>query len=186
MNTNSVDWKEAREYSFQLLKLLINASESEEALKHLEHDIDALNKNYSSNIYLAGMLYTVEDIGIFRIGKDSERDKKLSELFTHITDLLKDNEESLLPPIEIFEPMKDGNIEDFELSNDLNNTIENEGETMNSNTNNQAKQEQETVRVETVKVEKSSTWCKVLGGLTVTAAIAGGAYYAYKKFFKNE
>ena len=44
MDTNSVDWKEAREYSFQMLQLLINASESEEALKHLEHDIDALNK----------------------------------------------------------------------------------------------------------------------------------------------
>ena len=58
---------------------------------------------------------------------------------------------------------------------------------MNTNTNNQTKQEQETVRGETVKVvEKSSTWCKVIGGLTVTAAIGAGAYYAYKKFFKNE
>ena len=190
MDTNSVDWKEARQYSFQLLQLLINAStdSDSEVLKHLEHDIDALNKNYSSNVYLAGMQYTVEDIGIFRIGEDSERDKKLSELFNHISDLLKDNEESLIPPIEIFEPMKDGDsINDFKLSNDFNNinTNEtNEGETMNTNnqTNNQANQEQENVKV----VTKPSTWCKVLGGLTVTAAIGAGAYYAYKKFFKNE
>lgn len=195
MNTQDNDWKEAREYSFQILQLLINASTDSEALKHLEQDIDTLNKNCSSNVYLAGMQYTVEDIGIFRIGEDSERDKKLSELFTHILDLVKDNEESLLPPIEIFEPMKDSdNINDFKVSEDLS-TIENktenqntnEGETMNANTNNQTKQEQETVRVETVKVvEKSSTWCKVIGGLTATAAIGAGAYYAYKKFFKNE
>ena len=189
MDTNSVDWKEARQYSFQLLQLLINAStdSDSEVLKHLEHDIDALNKNYSSNVYLAGMQYTVEDIGIFRIGEDSERDKKLSELFNHISDLLKDNEESLIPPIEIFEPMKDGDsINDFKLSNDFNNinTNEtNEGETMNTNnqTNNQANQEQENVKV----VTKTSTWCKVVGGLAVTTAIAGGAYYAYKKFFGN-
>lgn len=195
MNTQDNSWKEAREYSFQMLQLLINASTDSEVLKHLEHDIDALNKNYSSNVYLAGMQYTVEDIGIFRIGEDSERDKKLSELFTHILDLVKDNEESLIPPIEIFDPMKDSdNINDFKVSEDLS-TIENktenqntnEGETMNTNTNNQTNQEQETVRVETVKVvEKSSTWCKVIGGLTVTAAIGAGAYYAYKKFFKNE
>lgn len=195
MITYTNDWYEAREYSFQMLQLLINASTDSEALKHLEHDIDALNKNYSSNVHLAGMQYTFEDICIFRIGEDSERDKKLSELFTHILDLVKDNEESLLPPIEIFEPMKDSdNINDFKVSEDLS-TIENktenqntnEGETMNTNTNNQTKQEQETVRVETVKVvEKSSTWCKVIGGLTVTAAIGAGAYYAYKKFFKNE
>ena len=189
MDTNSVDWKEAREYSFQLLKLLINASTDSEALKHLEHDIDALNKSYSSNVYLAGMQYTFEDIGIFRIGEDSGRDKKLSELFNHTSDLLKDNEESLIPPIEIFDPMKDGgDIKDFKLSNDFNNNT-NEGETMNTNTNNntneQTKQE-ETIRVETVKVvEKTSGWCKVLGGLTVTAAVGAGAYYAYKKFFGN-
>ena len=191
---NSLDWKEAREYSFQLLKLLINASESEEALKHLEQDIDTLNKKYSSNMYIAGMQYTVEDIGIFRIGEDSERDKKLSELFNHISDLLKDNEESLIPPIEIFEPMKDGDsINDFKLSNDFNNinTNEtNEGEpkmNSNTNTNNQAHQEQENIKVETVRVvEKSTTWCKVVGGLTVTAAIGAAGYYAYKKFFKNE
>ena len=180
MDTNSVDWKEAREYSFQLLNLLINASESEEALKNLEHDIDALNNNYSSNVYLAGMQYTVEDIRIFRIGEDSERDKRLSELFNNISDLLKDNEESLIPPIEIFE---DGNIDDFKVSNDFNNTNEttNEGETMNTNnqTNNQTNQE-------ATKQEVVTKWCKVLGGLTVTAAIGAGAYYAYKKFFKNE
>ena len=183
MDTNSVDWKEAREYSFQMLQLLINASESEEALKHLEHDIDALNNNYSSNVYLAGMQYTVEDIGIFRIGEDSERDKKLSELFNNISDLLKDNEESLIPPVEIFEPMKDGNIDDFKVSNDFNNTNEttNEGETMNTNTNKQEATKQENVKVLT----KTSTWCKVVGGLAVTTAIAGGAYYAYKKFFKG-
>ena len=185
MDTNSVDWKEARKYSFQLLQLLINASTDSEALKHLEHDIDALNKNYSSNVYLAGMLYTVEDIKVFRIGEDSERDKKLSELFNNISDLLKDNEESLIPPVEIFEPMKDGNIDDFKVSNDFNNTNEttNEGETMNTNTNKQeATKQQENVKV----VTKSSTWCKVVGGLAVTTAIAGGAYYAYKKFFNNE
>ena len=200
MDVNSVDWKEAREYSFQLLELLINASESEEALKHLEHDIDALNNNYSSNVYLAGMQYTVEDIGIFRIGEDSERDKKLSELFTHILDLVKDNEESLIPPIEIFDPMKDSdNINDFKVSEDLS-TIENknkntnEGEsTMNSNTNTNNQSNQESFEQKYRKntevlyvVEKPSTWCKVLGGLTVTAAIGAGAYYAYKKFFKNE
>ena len=192
MDTNSVDWKEAREYSFQMLQLLINASTDSEALKHLEHDIDALNKNYSSNVYLAGMQYTFEDVDIFRIGEDSERDKKLSELFNHISDLLRDNEESLIPPIEIFEPMKDGNIDDFKVSEDLS-TIENkntnEGEsTMNTNTNNQEDvKHQENVRVETVRVvTKTSTWCKVLGGLAVTTAIAGGAYYAYKKFFNNE
>ena len=190
MDTNSVDWKEAREYSFQLLQLLINASESEEALKHLEHDIDALNNNYSSNVYLAGMQYTFEDVDIFRIGEDSERNKKLSELFNNISDLLKDNEESLIPPIEIFEPMKDGNIDDFKVSNDFNNT-NNEGEsTMNNdnstNTNNQANKEQENIKAETVRVvEKSSTWCKVIGGITVTAAIGAGGYYAYKKFFGN-
>ena len=192
VDVNSVDWKEAREYSFQLLQLLINASESEEALKHLEHDIDALNNNYSSNVYLAGMQYTFEDVKIFRIGEDSERNNKLSELFNNISDLLKDNEEWLIPPVEIFEPMKDGDsINDFKLSNDFNNinTNEtNEGETMNTNnqTNNQAHQEQENIKVETVRVvEKSSTWCKVVGGLTVTAAIGAAGYYAYKKFFGN-
>ena len=188
MDVNSVDWKEARDYSFQMLQLLINASTDSEALKHLENDIDTLNKNYSSNVYLAGMQYTFEDVDIFRIGEDSERDKKLSELFTHILDLVKDNEESLIPPIEIFE---DGNIDDFKVSNDFNNTNEttNEGETMNTNnqTNNQTNQEQKNIKVETVRVvEKSTTWCKVVGGLTVTAAIGAGAYYAYKKFFKNE
>ena len=144
-------------------------------------------------MYIAGMQYTVEDIGIFRIGEDSERDKKLSELFNHISDLLKDNEESLIPPIEIFEPMKDGDsINDFKLSNDFNNinTNEtNEGEpkmNSNTNTNNQAHQEQENIKVETVRVvEKSTTWCKVIGGLTVTAAIGAAGYYAYKKFFGN-
>lgn len=185
MNTYTNDWYEAREYSFQMLQLLINASTDSEALKHLEQDIDTLNKNYSSNVYLAGMQYTFEDIGIFRIGEDSERNKKLSELFTHSLDLVKDNEESLLPPIEIFEPMKDGNIDDFKLSNDFNNNTNeatNEGEsTMNTNTNNQEATKQQ----ETVVVTKTSGWCKVLGGLTVTAAIAGGAYYAYKKFFGN-
>ena len=188
MDTNSVDWKEARQYSFQLLNLLINASTDSEALKNLEHDIDALNKNCSSNVYLAGMQYTFEDIGIFRIGEDSERDKKLSELFNHISDLLKDNEESLIPPIEIFEPMKDGDsINDFKLSNDFNNintNDTNEGETMNTNTNTNNQEDvkqQETVRVET----KTSTWCKVLGGITATAAIGAAGYYAYKKFFGN-
>ena len=197
MNTQDNDWKEAREYSFQILQLLINASTDSEVLKHLEQDIDALNKNYSSNVYLAGMQYTVEDIGIFRIGEDSERDKKLSELFTHILDLVKDNEESLLPPIEIFEPMRDSdNINDFKVSEDLS-TIENknknEGEsTMNSNTNTNNQSNQESFDQKYRKndhvliVEKSSTWCKVIGGLTVTAAIGAGAYYAYKKFFKNE
>ena len=183
MDINSVDWKEAREYSFQLLKLLINASESEEALKNLEYDIDALNKSYSSNVYLAGMQYTFQDIGIFRIGEDSERDKKLSELFNNISDIVKDNEESLIPPIEIFEPMKDGgDVNDFKLSNDFNNINTNEGETMNTNTNNQeATKQQENVEV----VTKTSGWCKVLGGLTVTAAIGAAGYYAYKKFFCN-
>lgn len=52
----------------------------------------------------------------------------------------------------------------------------------NTNTNNQeATKQQENVEV----VTKTSTWCKVVGGLTVTVAIAGGAYYAYKKFFGN-
>lgn len=52
----------------------------------------------------------------------------------------------------------------------------------NTNTNNQeATKQQENVEV----VTKTSTWCKVLGGLAVTTAIAGGAYYAYKKFFGN-
>ena len=200
MNTQDNDWKEARDYSFQMLQLLINASTDSEALKHLENDIDTLNKNYSSNVYLAGMQYTVEDIGIFRIGEDSERDKKLSELFTHILDLVKDNEESLIPPIEIFDPMKDSdNINDFKVSEDLS-TIENknkntnEGEsTMNSNTNTNNQSNQESFEQKYRKntevlyvVEKPSTWCKVLGGLTVTAAIGAGAYYAYKKFFKNE
>ena len=184
MDVNSVDWKEAREYSFQLLQLLINASESEEALKHLEHDIDALNNNYSSNVYLAGMQYTFEDVDIFRIGEDSERNKKLSELFNNISDLLKDNEESLIPPIEIFEPMN-GNIDDFKVSNDFNNTNEttNEGETMNTNnqTNNQTNQEATKQQVLT----KTSTWCKVVGGLAVTTAIGAAGYYAYKKFFGN-
>ena len=50
---------------------------------------------------------------------------------------------------------------------------------MYTNTNNQEATKQEEV------VTKSTTWCKVVGGLTVTAAIAGGAYYAYKKFFKG-
>lgn len=199
MNIQDNDWKEAREYSFNLLTLLINASTDSEALKHLEQDIDTLNKNYSSNVYLAGMQYTFEDMEIFRIGEDSERDKKLSELFSHILDLVKDNEESLLPPIEIFEPMRDSdNINDFKVSEDLN-TIENknktenknEGEsTMNSNTNSQFNQESEDQKYRkndhVLIVEKSSTWCKVIGGLTVTAAIGAGAYYAYKKFFKNE
>ena len=51
----------------------------------------------------------------------------------------------------------------------------------NTNTNNQEDvKQQENVEV----VTKTSTWCKVVGGLAVTTAIAGGAYYAYKKFFK--
>ena len=184
MNTQENDWKEARDYSFQMLQLLINASTDSEALKHLENDIDTLNKNYSSNVYLAGMQYTVEDIGIFRIGEDSERDK-LYELFTHILDLVKDNEESLIPPIEIFDPIKDSDdINDFKVSEDLS-TIENkntnEGEsTMNTNTNNQEDvKQQENVEGEST----TSTWCKVLGGLAVTTAIGAAGYYAYKKFF---
>ena len=56
----------------------------------------------------------------------------------------------------------------------------------NTNTNNQeATKQQENVEVVT-KTSTTSTWCKVIGGLTVTAAIGAGAYYAYKKFFKNE
>ena len=52
----------------------------------------------------------------------------------------------------------------------------------NTNTNNQeATKQQENVEV----VTKTSGWCKVLGGLTVTAAIGAGAYYAYKKFFRG-
>lgn len=52
----------------------------------------------------------------------------------------------------------------------------------NTNTNNQeAAKQQENVEV----VTKTSTWCKVVGGLAVTTAIAGGAYYAYKKFFRG-
>ena len=196
MNRQDNEWKEAREYSFRILEALIDASTYAESLQSLEQDINTLNKEYGSNTYLQGMFYTFEDILIFRIGEDKERDERLYELFTHISDLVHDNDESLIPPIEIFDPIKDSdNINDFKVSEDLN-TIENktenqntnEGEsTMKTNTNNQTKQEQETVRGETVKVvEKSSTWCKVIGGLTVTAAIGAGAYYAYKKFFKNE
>ena len=52
----------------------------------------------------------------------------------------------------------------------------------NTNTNNQEDvKQQENVEGEST----TSTWCKVLGGLAVTTAIAGGAYYAYKKFFKG-
>jgi hypothetical protein len=195
MNRQDNEWKEAREYSFRILEALIDASTDTESLQSLEQDINALNEKYSSNIYLQGMFYTFEDILIFRIGEDKERDERLYELFTHISDLVHDNDESLLPPIEIFDPIKDGgNINDFKVSEDLS-TIENktenqntnEGEsTMKTNTNNQTKQEQETVRTERVKVVEKSTWCKVIGGLTVTAAIGAGAYYAYKKFFKNE
>lgn len=190
MDANINDWNEAREYSLAMFQLLIDASTDSEASKNLKHDIDALNKKYSSNVYLAGMFYTFEDIGIFRIGEDFERNKRLSELFSHILDLVKDNEESLLPPIEIFEPMRySDNINDFKVSEDLNtieNKTENEGEsTMNSNTNNQFNQEQETVKQETIVVTKTSGWCKAFAGLTVTAAIVGGGYYAYKKFFGN-
>ena len=188
MITQDNDWKEAREYSFKMLELLINASTDSEVLKHLEHDIDVLNNNYSSNVYLAGMQYTVEDIKVFRIGEDSERDKKLSELLSHILDLVKDNEESLIPPVEIFDPMKESdNINDFKVSEDFNNinTNEtNEGETMNNNTNTNNQEDvkqQENVEV----VTKTRTWCKVLVGLTVTAAIGAAGYYAYK-FFNNE
>ena len=53
---------------------------------------------------------------------------------------------------------------------------------MNNNTNNQTNNQ---TNQENVEVVKTSTWCKVVGGLAVTTAIAGGAYYAYKKFFGN-
>ena len=52
----------------------------------------------------------------------------------------------------------------------------------NTNTNNQeATKQQENVEV----VTKTSTWCKVVGGLTVTAATIAAGYYTYKKFFGN-
>ena len=52
----------------------------------------------------------------------------------------------------------------------------------NTNTNNQeATKQQENVEV----VEKSTTWCKVLGGITATAAIGVAGYYAYKKVVKG-
>ena len=51
----------------------------------------------------------------------------------------------------------------------------------NNQTNQEDVKQQENVEV----VTKTSTWCKVVGGLAVTTAIAGGAYYAYKKFFRG-
>lgn len=117
MNNINIDaWKEAREYSFQMLQLLINASANTEALQNLEQDISALNDKHSSNIYLVGMLYTFEDIAIFQIGKDKVRDERLFELFTHISDLIQDNDESLLPPIEIFDPIKENDFDKLNVS----------------------------------------------------------------------
>lgn len=115
-NINADAWKEAREYSFQMLQLLINASANAEALQNLEQDINALNDKHSSNIYLAGMFYTFEDIVIFEIGKDKVRDQRLFELFTHISDLIQDNEEALIPPIEIFEPMRENDLDKLNVS----------------------------------------------------------------------
>ena len=200
MNKQDNEWKEAREYSCRILETLIDASTDKEALQSLEQDINTLNEKYSTNIYLQGMFYTFEDILIFRIGEDKERDERLYELFTHISDLVHDNDESLIPPIEIFDPIKEGgNIEDFKVSEDLctienktENQNTNEGESTmkaNTNTNNQSNQEsfdQKYRKNDHVLIVEKPTWCKVIAGFTAVAAVGAGAYYAYKKFFNNE
>lgn len=194
MNVNESDWKEARDYSLQMLRTLIDASADAEAFKNLEQDINALNDAYSSNVYLAGMFYTYEDISVFRMGTEKERDERLSELFTHILDIIKDDEESLLPPIEIFDPMKesdfDVNLSDIDFSQNEQHieNNNNEGDTMkNTNNNTETNQNKQHTTNNTIQPEatkEKSGWCKyVLGGLGVVASGAA-AYFAYN-YFKN-
>ena len=191
-------WKDARDYTFYMLSLIADACDDEEQMKNLSHNMYIANEQYKDNCYLQGIYYNPEETyRSLKLGEGEDTRKKMGVMLRKFIDLLKNDEDSIIPPIEIFEDLgADAKIKQIEKGDnmytihedtniaDLNTKFENKGEEMNAN-NTQGENMNTEEKVEVQVKGKSKAFKYGLGALAV-AALGAAGYFGYKYLVQKD
>ncbi len=114
-------WKDARDYTFYMLSLIADACDDEEQMKNLSHNMYIANEQYKDNCYLQGIYYNPEETyRSLKLGEGEDTRKKMGVMLRKFIDLLKNDEDSIIPPIEIFEDLgADAKIKQIEKGDNM-------------------------------------------------------------------